>query len=64
MKTKTNLKAGKTYTTKPGDTLSSIALQQYGNAYLWPRIYAYKNNKSIIGTDPDKILAGIRIELW
>jgi LysM repeat protein len=29
----------KTYTIKAGDTLSGIAQQQYGNAYLWPQLW-------------------------
>lgn len=64
MNTRTNLKIGKTYITRKGDSLSSIALKEYGNAYLWPKIYDYKNNKMLIGNNPDKLLAGIKIELW
>lgn len=42
-----------TYTVKPGDNLTKIALR-YGKK--WPDIYA--KNKSVIGPDPNRIYPG------
>ncbi len=41
------------YMIKPGDYLSLIAYNEYGNANEWRRIYEW--NKEEIGSDPDKI---------
>lgn len=41
------------YMIKPGDYLSLIAYNEYGNANEWHRIYNW--NKEQIGDDPDKI---------
>jgi nucleoid-associated protein YgaU len=49
------------YVVQPGDTLRSIAQQQYGDAELWPRIY--QANRDVIGSDPDALKAGTRIQL-
>ena len=38
---------GRTYRVKAGDSLSSIAKHQLGNAVFWPRIYAYNNRSSV-----------------
>ena len=47
--------AGQNYTVKPGDTLSKIAKQFYGDANAYMRIFdANKNQLS----DPDEIKAG------
>jgi LysM repeat protein len=46
----------KTYTVKPGDSLSKIAKQFYGKASLWPRIY--DANKAVIGANPNLIRPG------
>ena len=52
------VKPGTTYTVQPGDTLSSIALRVYGNAaeHYWHKIY--KENKDVIGDDPNLIRPG------
>jgi nucleoid-associated protein YgaU len=44
-----------TYPVKGGDSLSSIAAAELGNANRWPQIYAL--NQSLI-RDPDRIFAG------
>jgi LysM repeat protein len=45
----------RTYTVRPGDTLSGIAEQFYGNSADWTRIY--NDNRSVI-QDPNDIYAG------
>jgi LysM repeat protein len=47
--------AGKTYTVKPGDTLSQIAKDQLGSAGSYMKIFDL--NKDVL-TDPDKIKPG------
>src|SRR2546430_16517623 len=47
---------GSNYTVQPGDTLSSIAQQAYGDANQWQRIY--DANKQVIGNDPNLIRPG------
>jgi nucleoid-associated protein YgaU len=47
--------AGQTYTVKPGDTLSKISRQFYGNAHEYMRIF-YANRNQL--SDPDKIQVG------
>lgn len=49
---------GTNYTVRSGDTLSSIALQAYGNAADWPVIYNYPANKQVIGPDPNQLRSG------
>ena len=44
------------YIVKPGDWLSKIALQFYGDHKKWIQIY--NDNKSIIGSNPNMILPG------
>jgi LysM domain len=48
--------AAKTHTVAPGDTLAKIAQRYYGNAALWPKIYAA--NRSIIGANPNLLRPG------
>jgi nucleoid-associated protein YgaU len=43
----------------PGDTLSKLALFYYGSRRLWPSIY--RQNRSLIGGDPDLIHPGQRL---
>jgi len=50
-----------TYTVQPGDTLRSIAEDQYGDAELWPRIY--EANRDKIGSNPDNLVAGMTLTL-
>lgn len=53
--------AASEYIVQPGDTLRTIAEQQYGDATAWPRIY--QANRDAIGPDPDALKAGTRLEL-
>ncbi len=46
---------GKTYTVQPGDTLSKIAKEQYGNANEYNKIFEANRDKL---TSPDKIQVG------
>ena len=47
---------GSNYTIQANDTLFSIALQAYGDANQWQKIY--DANKQVIGNDPNAIRAG------
>jgi nucleoid-associated protein YgaU len=49
------------YVVEPGDTLQTIAQQVYGNADLWPEIYAA--NRDAVGPDPDALQAGTRLRI-
>jgi nucleoid-associated protein YgaU len=49
------------YIVQPGDTLRSIAQDQYGDAALWPRIY--QANRDVIGPDPDALVAGTTLQI-
>ncbi|HXO84489.1 MAG TPA: LysM peptidoglycan-binding domain-containing protein [Gemmatimonadales bacterium] len=51
---------GQTYVVKPGDSLSKIAKQVYGNTDDWRRIY--DANRDII-KDPDLIYPGQTLRL-
>jgi nucleoid-associated protein YgaU len=53
--------ASRDYVVQPGDTLRSIAEDQYGDASLWPRIY--DANRDVIGPDPDNLVAGTKLML-
>jgi LysM repeat protein len=46
---------GKTYTVKPGDSLSKIAKEQYGDAGQYNKIFEANRDKL---SDPDKIMPG------
>jgi 5'-nucleotidase / UDP-sugar diphosphatase len=52
---------GTTYEVQSGDTLASIAQQQYGDGTLWRRIY--DANKDAIGADPDKLKLGMQLKI-
>jgi len=45
----------RTYTVKPGDTLSSIATSYYGSATAYPKIFDANRDQL---NDPNKILPG------
>jgi nucleoid-associated protein YgaU len=49
------------YVVQPGDTLRSIAQQEYGDAEMWPRIY--DANRDAIGSDPDALKAGTTLRI-
>jgi len=50
--------AARTYTVQPGDSLSKISKQFYGNANLYMRIFEANKDKL---DDPDKVRAGINL---
>jgi nucleoid-associated protein YgaU len=52
---------GETYEVQSGDTLASIAQQQYGDGTQWRRIY--DANKDAIGADPDKLKLGMQLKI-
>lgn len=52
---------GKTYTVKPGDSLSKVAKEQYGDASQWKKIY--EANRDTIGSNPDLIQAGVQLTI-
>lgn len=47
--------AGRTYTVKPGDTLSKIAREHLGDANAYPKIFEANRDQL---SDPDKIKPG------
>jgi nucleoid-associated protein YgaU len=49
------------YVVQPGDTLRSIAQDRYSDAGQWPRIY--DANREVIGADPDRLRAGMRLRI-
>jgi nucleoid-associated protein YgaU len=49
------------YVVQPGDTLRSIALDEYGDAEQWQRIY--QANRSTIGPNPDALVAGTKLQI-
>ncbi len=51
------------YIVKPGDWLSKIALAYYGDASKWTKIYDVPANKKEIGTNPDLIEPGMRLQI-
>ena len=51
---------GKTYTVKPGDTLSKIAKEFYGNANEYPKIF--EANKDQLSS-PDRINVGQELKI-
>jgi nucleoid-associated protein YgaU len=53
--------ASRQYIVQPGDTLRSIAQNEYGDASLWPRIY--DANRDVIGSDPDALNAGTTLQI-
>lgn len=53
------IKAGSTYTTVKGDTLTKIAFVAYGKATEFRKIH--NANKAVIGADPDKLKVGVKL---
>lgn len=51
----------RTYTVKPGDTLSDIAEAEMGDAKRWPELYAA--NKDAVGENPDLIHPGLVLKI-
>jgi nucleoid-associated protein YgaU len=49
------------YTVQPGETLTSIARQRYGDPTQWRRIY--EANRQRIGDSPDQLKAGMRLTI-
>ena len=52
-----------TYVVQPGDTLSSIAREYYGDAWAtsWQRIY--EANRDVIGDDPGRLQIGMTLDI-
>src|SRR6478752_2983438 len=44
------------YTVRPGDSLSSIAKAQFGDATKWRELYQL--NRSVVGNDPSHLVVG------
>lgn len=57
----TAVTAATEYVVKPGDTLQSIAEDQYGDAGEWRRIY--DANRDAIGPNPDALVAGMTLQI-
>jgi LysM repeat protein len=57
----TAVAAGSEYVVQPGDTLRSIAEDQYGDAEQWSRIY--DANRDTIGANPDVLVAGTTLQI-
>jgi nucleoid-associated protein YgaU len=49
------------YVVQPGDTLRSIALDEYGDAEMWQTIY--QANRATIGPNPDALVAGTTLQI-
>ncbi len=64
MKVRTEIHSGWWYTVQSGDSLYRIAQRYYGDGNLWTQIYNYRNNRKVIGPNPDLIRAGMNLELW
>ena len=52
--------AARTYTVQPGDSLSKISKQFYGNASMYTKIFEANKDKL---DDPDKIRAGMDLRI-
>lgn len=48
-------------TIKPGESLSAIAKEIYGDAFLWPLIW--QANKAVVGDDPAKVVPGQTLDI-
>lgn len=55
------LQEGSEYTVVNGDSLWKISEKTYGSGYQWSRIY--EANKSKIGNNPGKLMAGVKLQL-
>ncbi|MER5727711.1 LysM peptidoglycan-binding domain-containing protein [Streptomyces sp. NPDC002138] len=51
----------RTYTVRPGDSLSAIARRELGNEARWRELYAM--NKGVVGSNPDLIRPGMVLTL-
>ncbi|QPI17938.1 peptidoglycan-binding protein [Pectobacterium phage POP12] len=51
-----------TYQVKEGDTLRDIAFQYYKDTNMWTTIY--KNNRIVIGDDPNIIKPGMILKIF
>jgi nucleoid-associated protein YgaU len=49
------------YVVVTGDTLRTIAQQQYGDAALWQLVY--EANRDVIGNNPDALQTGMRLRI-
>lgn len=53
----------RTYTVRPGDSLSVIALLVSGDASRWREVYTFGGNQAQIGANPNALLVGMRLEM-
>lgn len=53
--------ADRQYVVVTGDTLRTIAQQQYGDPAQWQRVY--DANRDVIGSNPDALQAGMRLRI-
>ena len=53
--------AADTYEVQSGDTLLTIAQQEYGDQTQWRKIY--DANRDVIGSDPDKLKIGMKLKI-
>lgn len=53
--------ASGTYTIQKGDSLWKIAVAQYGNGYMWTKVY--QANKKLIGSNPGRLFVGNTLTL-
>jgi nucleoid-associated protein YgaU len=49
------------YVVQAGDTLRTIAAQEYGDPTLWQRVY--QANLDVIGNNPDALQPGMRLRI-
>jgi nucleoid-associated protein YgaU len=53
--------AEREYVVQAGDTLRTIAAQEYGDPALWQRVY--QANLDVIGNNPDALQPGMRLRI-
>ncbi len=59
--TATTEPASGTYVIQKGDSLWKIAVAQYGNGYMWTKVY--QANKKLIGSNPGRLFVGNTLTL-
>lgn len=59
--TNITIQPGTEYTVQKGDSLWKVSVKAYGTGYKWSQIY--QQNKKVIGSQPNRLLAGTKISL-